>query len=375
MLYVEINCVLIVDDDEVDRMLVRRTLKQTYPHVTVVEAESCRSALVLIQQQPFDCAFIDYNLLDGNGIELVSQFRSLGIKFPLIALTGHGDEQVAVDLMKAGASDYLKKDNVKPNLIYSIVQQCMRLYRAEIEANEAKQQREDLLEEREAFISYMTHDMQTPLVGANRMLELIQDDVFGAISDSVKQKIATVVHSNQDLLTMVRDLVEVYSYDMNSKELSRIPIDIRDLGQEVIQQLTPLVVDRDLNLHLIVEGQTLNDHANYQISVDRLALKRAFVNLIGNSLKFTEIGNISLIITGSSLNNPTIKISIQDTGIGISPEDTAQIFERFCRGNHKRSNSGLGLYLCRQIVEKHSGTIRVESQLNQGTTFTILLPI
>ena len=68
-------------------------------------------------------------------------------------------------------------------------------------------------------------------------------------------------------------------------------------------------------------------------------------------------------------------LSIQDTGVGISPEDKAQLFERFRRGNHKRSNSGLGLYLCRQIIEKHNGTIHVESELNQGTTFTILLPI
>ena len=370
-MYLEITHVLVVDDDEVDRMLVKRTLKQTHPQITIIEAENCRSALELIQQQPFDCAFIDYNLPDGNGVELVSQFRSLGIKFPLIALTGQGDEQVAVDLMKAGASDYIKKNNVKPDLFHHILHQCMRLYQVQVEADEAKRQREDLLEQREAFISYMTHDMQTPLVGANRMLELIQDDAFGTVSDSVKQKIDIIIHSNQDLLTMVRDLVDVYSYDTNLEEISRIPIDIRDLAQEVIQELNPLVIDRDLDLQLIVEDQ----ETNYQTSVDRLAFKRVLVNLIGNSLKFTEIGHISLIITGSSTNNPMIKISVQDTGIGISSEDKVHIFERFRRGDHKRSNSGLGLYLCRRIVEKHNGTIHVESQLNKGTTFTILLPI
>jgi two-component system sensor histidine kinase/response regulator len=371
MLYLEMTHVLVVDDDEVDRMLVKRTLKQTHPQITVIEAEDCRSALALIQQQPFDCAFIDYNLPDGNGVELVSEFRSLGIKFPLIALTGQGDEQVAVDLMKAGASDYIKKNNVKPDLFHHILHQCMRLYQAQLEADEIKKQREDLLEQREAFISYMTHDMQTPLVGANRMLELIQDDAFGAVSNSVKQKINIIVHSNKDLLTMVRDLVDVYSYDTNLEEISRIPIDIRDLAQDVIQELSPLVINRDLDLKLIIENQEIN----YKISIDRLAFKRVLVNLIGNSLKFTEIGHISLIITGSSENNPMIKISIQDTGVGISPEDLKQVFERFRKGNHKRSNSGLGLYLCRQIVEKHNGTINAESQLNQGTTFTIQLPV
>lgn len=371
MLYPEIKHILVVDDDEADRMLVRRTIKQNHPDITIIEAENCRSALVLILQQSFDCAFVDYNLPDGNGIELIGQFRTLGIKFPLIALTGQDNEQVIVDLMKAGASDYIKKNNVKPDIIYHILQQCMRLYQAEIAADEAKQQREDLLEQREAFISYMTHDMQTPLVGANRMLELIQDDAFGVVSDSVKQKIDIIVHSNQDLLSMVRDLVEVYSYDTNLKQINRVPIDIRDLAQEVIQELNPLAVDRNLDLQLIVKKEALN----YQVSIDRLVLKRVLVNLIGNSLKFTETGYISLIITGSSIDNPMIKISVQDTGIGISSEDKVHIFERFRRGDHKRSNSGLGLYLCRRIVEKHNGTIHVESQLNQGTTFTILLPI
>ena len=371
MLHLEITHVLVIDDDEADRMLVKRTLQQIHPYISIVEAENCRSALGLVLQQSFDCAFIDYNLPDGNGIELIGQFRTLGIKFPLIALTGQGNEQVVVDLMKVGASDYIKKNNFKPDLLHHILQQCMRLYQVEIAADEAKKQREDLLEQREAFISYMTHDMQTPLVGANRMLELIQDDAFGDVSDSVKQKIDIIVHSNKDLLSMVRDLVEVYSYDMNIQEINRIPIDIRDLAQEVIQELSPLAIDRNLDLQLIIEQQELN----YQISIDRLILKRVLVNLIGNSLKFTETGHILLKITGSSINNPMVKILVQDTGIGISSEDKAHIFERFRRGNHKRSNSGLGLYLCRRIVEKHNGTIQVESQLNQGTTFTILLPI
>ena len=119
--------------------------------------------------------------------------------------------------------------------------------------------------------------------------------------------------------------------------------------------MNPLAIDRNLDLQLILKNPALN----HQISIDRLALKRVLVNLIGNSLKFTEIGHISLIITGSSANNPMIIISIKDTGVGISPEDKAQLFERFRRGNHKRSNSGLGLYLCRQIVEKQIGRAHV----------------
>jgi two-component system, sensor histidine kinase and response regulator len=362
--------VLVIDDDAIDRMSVRRHLKSTQENLQVVEAENCQIALEKIREQVFDCIFVDYNLPDGNGIDLVQQLRQLGLRIPLIALTGQGDEQIAVELMKAGASDYISKAKIKPDLLYRVVQQCLRIYQAEQEAERAKQLREELLAQREEFISRMTHDMQTPLVGANRMLELIQDDAFGDISASVKAKIGIIMRSNHDLLKMVRDLVEVYTYDAGCKELNRLPIDIRSIVEEVFQQLGPLAQDKQLDLKLEVSDPSLN----YEILADRLEMKRVLINLIGNSLKFTELGGITLTLTGSSPASPWLKMTLQDTGIGINPEDQAQLFERFRRGRHKRSNSGLGLYLSRQIIEGHQGKVQVESIVNQGTTFTITLP-
>ena len=363
--------ILVVDDDEVDRISVRRNFNQTLAQVNIVEAVTCQAALALIQQQPFDCAFIDYNLPDGNGIDLVEQLRRSGVKFPLIALTGHGDEQVAVDLMKAGASDYIAKSKIRPDLLYRILQQCLRLYQVEQEAERTKQQREELLRQREEFISRMTHDLQTPLVAANRMLELIQDDAFGDISTSAKAKMAVIIRSNDGLLKMVQDLVEVYTYDAGCKQINLFAIDIRELIEEVLQELLPLATNKQLDLKSQIEVAA----ANYEIALDRLEFKRVLINLIGNSLKFTEAGSIMVKVTGSAAQHPFVKVAVQDTGVGISGEDQAQLFERFRRGNHKRSNSGLGLYLCRQIVERHGGTISVESELNQGSTFTILLPV
>jgi two-component system, sensor histidine kinase and response regulator len=362
--------VLVIDDDAIDRMSVRRHLKSTQENLQVVEAENCQIALEKIKEQDFDCIFVDYNLPDGNGIDLVQQLRQLGLRIPLIALTGQGDEQIAVELMKAGASDYISKAKIKPDLLYRVVQQCLRIYQAEQEAERAKQQREELLAQREEFISRMTHDMQTPLVGANRMLELIQDDAFGDIATSAKAKIGIIMRSNHDLLKMVRDLVEVYTYDAGCKELNRLPIDIRSIVEEVFQELGPLAQDKKLALKVVVSDAGLN----HEILADRLEMKRVLINLIGNSLKFTELGSITLTLQGSSPTSPWLKMTLQDTGIGISEEDQAQLFKRFRRGRHKRSNSGLGLYLSRQIIEGHQGRVQVESIVNQGTTFTITLP-
>ncbi len=360
---------LVVDDDSLDRMAIQRHLKATQSHVQIVEAATCEAALAEIRQQSFDCIFVDYYLPDGNGIDLVQRLRRSGLRIPLIALTGQGDEQIAVELMKAGASDYISKAKIKPDLIYRVVQQCLRIYQAEQEADRAKRQREELLAQREEFISRMTHDMQTPLVGANRMLELIQDDAFGDISASAKAKISIIMRSNHDLLKMVRDLVEVYTYDAGGKELNRFLVDIRQIAEEVFQELSPLAQDKQLELKLVSDA-----NLNYEILADRSEIKRVLINLIGNSLKFTETGGITLTLWGSSPGQPHLKMTLQDTGVGISAEDQVQLFERFRRGQHKRSNSGLGLYLSRQIIEGHQGSIQAASILNQGTTFTIVLP-
>ncbi len=359
-----------VDDDAVDRMAIKRNLERTQVSIAIAEAATCGETLALIQAQNFDCAFIDYRLPDGDGISLIQQLRQAGIQFPLIALTGQGDEQVAVDLMKAGASDYISKAKIQPDSLYRFVQQCMRLYYAEQEAERIKRQREELLEQREEFISRMTHDMQTPLVGANRMLELIQDDAFGTVAELAKEKMAIIMRSNQDLLKMVQDLVEVYTYDAAKKEFNYVSIDITELITEVFQQLEPLAQDKQLFLELAITDKQLS----HQIELDRAEFKRVLVNLIGNSLKFTEAGGITVSVTGHSGDKFDVAIAVSDTGIGISKSDQTQLFKRFRRGKHKRSNSGLGLYLSHQIIEGHQGTITVSSEIGNGTTFNITLP-
>lgn len=148
----EILKILVVDDDEVDRMAVRRSLKAAGLRVEVSEAGNCAETLAKLAMKgnwevaesplfpAFDCAFLDYRLPDGNGLELVRQVREAGIKIPLIVLTGQGDEQIAVDLMKAGASDYIAKAKLSSDVLSRSLHQALRVYRAETQAMLTAQQ-------------------------------------------------------------------------------------------------------------------------------------------------------------------------------------------------------------------------------------------
>ena len=128
-----------------------------------------------------------------------------------------------------------------------------------------------------------------------------------------------------------------------------------------------------MSSRFLVIARDLPD-ANFQVAGDRLELKRLITNLVGNSLKFTDVGKISIELRPSLPDFPTVTVAICDTGTGIPQSDLANLFERFRRGNHKRSNSGLGLYLCTQIVEAHSGKISVTSKVGEGSTFSVELP-
>jgi PAS domain S-box-containing protein len=123
--------ILVVDDDEVDRMAVRRALKAAGVQTELSEVSDCAGAIATLQTQLFDCVFLDYFLPDGDGLSLVRQLRALGITVPLIVLTGQGDEQVAVQLIKAGAHDYLSKAKISPENLAQVLRQTIRVYRAE----------------------------------------------------------------------------------------------------------------------------------------------------------------------------------------------------------------------------------------------------
>ncbi len=141
--------ILLVEDDEVDRMAVSRALKTSGMSAEIVAAADCKSAMDALTSpstklnQYFDCVLMDYRLPDGDGLELVRKIRSAGLKLPLIVLTGQGDEEIAVELMKSGASDYLPKSKLAPEMLTRSLRNAVRIYRAETEAALATERRNE----------------------------------------------------------------------------------------------------------------------------------------------------------------------------------------------------------------------------------------
>jgi two-component system, sensor histidine kinase and response regulator len=356
-------------DDVPDNLILVRTLLESEGY-DVDSAINGEIALEKIAKLPPDLIILDVMMPGINGYEVTQRIRNnSAINYiPILLLTAHPESSV-VQGLDVGADDFIRKP-FQMEEILARVRSLLRLKHSLDEQRKMTLQRED-------FVSRLTHDLRTPLVAADRMLNLFLQEVFGPIPSEMKQPINVMIRSNQNLMEMVNTLLEVYRFEAGKKTLNFDSCNLTEIAAEVISELTPLALEKNLILKLDTHELSPTGNNGGIVIGDRLELRRVFNNLIGNAIKFTDTGSIEIRIfeTLSPTNYLSeVIIEVQDTGYGIAAEDQGTIFERFHQGKNKRSGSGLGLHLSSRIVEAHGGKIELYSELGKGSIFTVKLP-
>jgi two-component system, NarL family, sensor kinase len=242
--------------------------------------------------------------------------------------------------------------------------------RGQIAANEK------LIQLREDFTLTLTHDLKTPLLGAIETLKAFQDERFGQVSATQMQVIATMERSHRTSLQLLETLLDIYRNDTEGLTLHLNPIDLTALIEETLKTLTNLATSR--RVYLSVDYGGINgDNLRRSLWVrgDRLQLQRVVTNLIMNAINHSPRGNHIKVILEPDASYQVVKIL--DSGCGIQPEELSHLFERFYQGQSDRqvTSSGLGLYLSRQIIVAHGGTIWAENRSPTGALFGFKLPI
>ncbi len=225
-----------------------------------------------------------------------------------------------------------------------------------------------LQQQREDFVATLTHDLKTPILAANRALKLLMEGDFGPVQDSQKSIIETILQSNDSMYQMVLTLLDVYKYDSGAKQLAMIPVNLVEAVAKIVGELSALAKQKQIEISCVADDDLI------PVLCDMDEIRRVLQNLIDNSLKYTPGGGSIRVLIQQ--DEQTTTISVVDSGKGISEEDKPKLFQRFWQassGGRYYASTGLGLYLCRKIIESHGGKIWCESEPGQGSTFAFSL--
>jgi signal transduction histidine kinase len=372
--------VLIVEDNEVDALLVLRELARGGFEVTHQRVQTRATMRAALEGAEWDLVLSDFSMPQFGAPEALSLLSELGLDLPFILVSGAIGEETAVESMRAGARDFVVKDKLArlvPAITRELNEAALRRDRL-VERQRAEADRDALLEElraavqaRDTFLSIASHELRTPLTSLQLTIQgLERARRRGALeaeaSDPYGAGIEVIARQTARLGTLVENLLDVTRITSNCLQLTRETVDLAEVAATLVAQSS--AVAKQAKSELVLEAKSAIG------AWDRFRIETVVSNLLSNAMKFGAGKRIDVSV---SPDGPFARLVVTDQGAGISPEDQARIFGKFERAVSDRhyGGLGLGLWIVRQIVVAHGGTIEVASEAGKGSSFAVQLPM
>ena len=354
--------ILIIDDD--------KTILDSCSQVLIQEgyqtemAEDGDTGLQNAKTEKPDLVLVDLKMPGKDGMEVLKELRTFDPNCVAIVITGYGTIEYAVEAMKSGAFDFLPKP-FTPDELRIIVRRGLERRQYIKETEKLRAEKENL---RKNFVSLASHELRSPLAAVQQNLMVITDGMVGEIPEKANQMLLRMRYRIKGLITLISDWLDLSRIESGESNLIMKPVDLRSVLREVIDLLRPLADENKVTL-LFKEPDKFQ-----AIEGNEETLQMLFTNLIHNGIKYNKEGGN--VVTSLYIEEEVIKVIIKDTGVGIPKDNLSLIFEQFYRVKDKKpvEGSGLGLSIVKKIVEMHSGTIEVESEVGKGTSFSVYLP-
>jgi signal transduction histidine kinase len=388
---------LLIDDDEIDRLSVRRLLKKADISCQIKECSTGDSGIDAFKNGSFDCVLVDYNLNDTDGIQVLEKIIHLDPHASVILMTGMGDEHLAVLAMKSGAMDYLPKGSISTKALIKSIRTgtqlqelARRTKQAEIELQDANNKLEKKVVERTSelqkakeeaeksnqakseFLSRMSHELRTPMNAILGFAQLMGDSKKDPLPASQKNRVAHISKAGQHLLKLINEILDLSRIETGQMNVSLEPVKITELARDVLTVTRPMA--DNYNIKLLDE---LTPHTTTYVLADKTRLNQVLLNLISNGIKYNrKEGTVTLGMEKQA--DGIMSIQVTDTGMGIPQDKLENIFEPFDRldaENSEIEGTGIGLTISKKLIELMKGRIGIDSTPGKGTQFSVFLPI
>ncbi|MEP7284394.1 MAG: HAMP domain-containing sensor histidine kinase [Chloroflexota bacterium] len=349
---------LVVDDNEMNRDMLSRRLKRE--GFTVVVAEDGHQALQLLKQHKFDLIVLDIMMPGLSGFDMLPMIRSeyTLAELPVIMATAKDGSADIVEALRLGANDYVTKPINFPVLVARV--------RIHLQLKQLSQLKDE-------FLRIASHDLKNPLSTILMSAHLVRDRVPPGfmMTEQFYNMLSFIVRRGEEMQRIVRDFLDFQAMEDGKIALELALINLNDVARDVVQSNSEYAESKHIILY------TELDETLPQIRADGVRLAQVAQNLLGNAIKFSPNGSITYIRTNN--HEGAVMLEICDAGPGLTEDDIQKAFTKYSRLSNKptggESSSGLGLAICKQMIDLHSGKIGVYNNPEQGATFWFSIPL
>jgi signal transduction histidine kinase len=418
---------LVVDDDAVDRLAVRRAVRQAGLDAEVVDAEDGEAALAAVRATGggdaagaggsgggarFDCVLLDYQLPGTTGLDVLRALRAAdgpGAEVPVVMLTGQSDPETAVALIKAGAADFIPKGALTADRLARVVGGAVRVAsaerarrdaeaatrtaladaeaarreaerqrgeaeRARARAEAARQAAEEANKAKSEFLAMMSHELRTPLNAIGGYVQLMQLGVPTPVAPAHQDYLERLRRSQQHLLGLINSVLNYAKLEAGRVTFDVVPVPAAELVAAVESLVAPLAAAKGL----AYAGRVAPAPGGGPLVAlaDREKAVQVLLNLVSNAVKFTPVGG-RVALAAEPLGG-RVALRVRDTGVGIPPEKLGAVFDPFVQVDagyaRQQEGTGLGLAISRDLARGMGGDLTAESVLGGGSVFTFVLP-
>ena len=364
-----IKSVLIVDDDEDDIFLIQDRLDElARSSVEYVTCSEKQIAIRFLKERTFDLCILDYRLAGFKGTEILEAVADAELSTPIVMLTGQNDDEIAKQVIKLGAQDFVMKSLIDENVFDKSIQYAIA--RKELAfAKNLSQRKEAENVAKDKFIAHLSHELRTPLTSILGYTSLLLEDQKAA---AFTKELSIISKNGKHLLSLLNDVLDLSKIAAGKFELREQETDL----QQLLSEINSLVVVNALDKGLFLEFYSLGKLPK-TLLIDSVRFKQVLLNIVGNAIKFTDSGGVKVSFE-FKIQTSDLIIKIKDTGIGMKQSEKHIIFSPFKQiedvADRKAGGAGLGLSICNEIVKQMRGELNVLSTLGEGSEFTLAMP-